>query len=79
MNIAGRTGRAVLVLALLLPAPGAMARDEAEALAAPVSGPATYSGSDSVQPSATERSPDRAGITVFSAPRYPPTRRDSLI
>ena len=67
------------MLALLLPAPGAMARDEAEALAAPVSGPATYSGSDSVQPSATERSPDRAGITVFSAPRYPPTRRDSLI
>jgi prolyl oligopeptidase len=84
MKIAGRIGRAVLVLAILLPAPGAIAREEAaEALAAPVRGPLPYSGGDSVQSSATERSTDRAadvlGITTFSAPRYPPTRRDSLI
>lgn len=83
MKIVGRIGRAVLVLAVLLPAPGAMAREEAEALAAPVRGPSTYTGTDSVQPSATERSPERAwdkvGITAFSAPHYPPTRRDSLI
>ncbi len=83
MKIAGRIGRAVLVLALLLPAPGAMAREEAEALAAPVRGPSSHSGSDRVQPSTSERSPDRAfdvfGITAFSAPHYPPTRRDSLV
>ena len=79
MNIAGRIGRAVLVLALLLPVPGAMAREEAEALAAPVHGPSSYSGAASVQPSATERRPGTAGITAFSAPHYPPTRRDSLI
>ena len=79
MNIAGRIGRAVLVLALLMPAPGAMAREEAEALAAPVRGPLSYSAATSVQPSATERKPDSAGITAFSAPHYPPTRRDSLI
>ncbi len=60
-----------------------MAREEAEALAAPVRGPSSYSGTPSVQPSATERSPERTpdvlGITAFSAPHYPPTRRDSLI
>lgn len=79
MKIVGWIGRAVLVSALLLPAPGAMAREEAEALVAPVHGPSTYTGTEAVQPSGADRSPDRAGITTFSAPRYPPTRRDSLI
>ena len=66
-------------MAALLPAPGVMAHEEAEALVAPVRGPSSHSGAERVQPSATERSPDRAGITTFSVPRYPPTRRDPLI
>ena len=83
MKIAGRIGWAVLGVAALLHAPGAMARSEAEALAAPVRGPASHSSAEAVQPSATERAPDRAadklGITALSALRYPATRRDSLI
>lgn len=60
-----------------------MAREEAEALTAPVHGPAGYVAAPSVQPSATQRSPDRAadrwGITALSVPHYPPTRREALI
>ncbi len=83
MKIAGRIGWAVLGVAALLHAPGAMARSEAEALAAPVRGPSSHSGAEAVQPSANERTLDRAadklGITALSALRYPATRRDSLI
>lgn len=79
MKIVGRIGWAVLAAAALLQAPGAEAREEAEALVAPVRGPSSQSDLNSTQPSAADRAPDRAGITAFSALRYPPTRRDSLI
>nr|WP_240481713.1 prolyl oligopeptidase family serine peptidase [Novosphingobium fuchskuhlense] len=79
----GRIGWAVLAAAVFLPAPEAMAREEAEALTVPVRGPTSYTTAENVQPSATERKADRLpsvfGITALSAPRYPPTRRDSLI
>ena len=83
MKIAGRIGWAVLGVAALLHAPGVMARSEAEALAAPVRGSSSHSGAEAVQPSAIERTLDRAadklGITALSVLRYPATRRDSLI
>ncbi|MEI6643553.1 MAG: prolyl oligopeptidase family serine peptidase [Novosphingobium sp.] len=71
----GRIGRAVLVTAAVLLAPGAMAHEEAEALAAPLHGLPIRSGTGDA-PSAAA---DRAAITTLLAPRYPATRRDSLI
>jgi prolyl oligopeptidase len=75
MNIAGRIGRAVLVAAAELLAPGAMAHEEAEALVAPVRGPSNHSSAEDAPSSAA----GRAAITTLAAPRYPATRRDSLI